>query len=115
MTSDLIEQRPPSGTLLVWTTIDDGERAATLARGLVEERLAACVHVLPAGQSVYRWQESIETAQEHTLLIKTTSAGYAALEAWLLMRHPYQTPEIAALPITQGLPDYLNWIQECTQ
>jgi periplasmic divalent cation tolerance protein len=110
-----LEDRPQSDALLVWTTLDDSEHATSLARGLVEQRLAACVHVMPGGQSVYRWQESIETAQEHTLLIKTTAAGYAALEAWLLVHHPYQVPEIVALPITQGLPDYLNWIRECTQ
>ncbi len=115
MTTKPPDQRLPSGALLVWTTLDDVERAASLAHGLVEERLAACVHVFPAGQSVYRWEENIETAREHTLLIKTTTAGYAALEAWLRMHHPYQTPEIMALPITQGLPDYLNWIRECTQ
>ena len=110
-----LEEQPASDALLVWTTLDDSERAASLAHGLVEQRLAACVHVMPGGQSVYRWQESIETAQEHTLLIKTTAAGYAALEAWLLAHHPYQIPEIAALPITHGLPDYLNWIRECTR
>lgn len=115
MNAGPLEEQPQSDALLVWTTLDDGERAASLARGLVEQRLAACVHVMPGGQSVYRWQESIETAQEHTLLIKTTAAGYAALEAWLLVHHPYQVPEIVALPITQGLPDYLNWIRECTQ
>jgi periplasmic divalent cation tolerance protein len=110
-----LEERPQSDALLVWTTLAESERAAGLAHDLVEERLAACVHVFPAGQSVYRWEENIEIAREHTVLIKTTTAGYAALEAWLRMHHPYQTPEIIALPITQGLPDYLNWIRECTQ
>jgi periplasmic divalent cation tolerance protein len=115
VTAEQPDQRLPPDALLVCTTVEAGERAASLARSLVENRLAACVHVMPPGESVYRWQGNIECAQEHTLLIKTTAAGYAALESWLRAHHPYQIPEILALPITQGLPDYLNWIRECTR
>ncbi len=67
------------------------------------------------GHSVYRWQDRIETTREMTLLIKTTTARYPALQDWLAQRHPYDTPEIIALPIPAGLPDYLDWIRQCTQ
>jgi periplasmic divalent cation tolerance protein len=101
--------------LLVITTVDDEDLAGALASEAVEQRLAACVHILPAGRSVYLWQERVEEAQEHTLLIKTTAARYPVLQEWLLLRHPYDTPEIIALPITAGLPDYLDWIRQCTR
>jgi periplasmic divalent cation tolerance protein len=101
--------------LLVITTVDDAEVAAQLAREAVEQRLAACVHVVAPGQSVYRWEGRVEEAQEHTLLLKTATDRYHALESWLAARHPYQTPEIIALPISAGLPDYLDWIRQCTR
>jgi periplasmic divalent cation tolerance protein len=105
----------PAQLLLVLTTLDDGELAERLAREAVEQRLAACVHMLPAGRSVYRWQDEVEQTTEHTLLIKTAADRYPALEAWLVARHPYQTPEIIALPIGEGLHDYLDWIRRCTR
>jgi periplasmic divalent cation tolerance protein len=101
--------------LLVITTVDDEDTAWLLAGEAVEQRLAACVHVLSAGRSVYLWQGRVEEAREHTLLIKTTVARYGALQDWLVQRHPYDTPEIIALPITAGLPDYLDWIRQCTR
>jgi periplasmic divalent cation tolerance protein len=101
--------------LLVITTVDDEELAGLLAGEAVEQRLAACVHILPAGRSVYLWQEQVEEAREYTLLIKTAATRYAVLEEWLVQRHPYDTPEIIALPITAGLPDYLDWIRQCTR
>ncbi|AHE99417.1 divalent-cation tolerance protein CutA [Thioalkalivibrio paradoxus] len=101
--------------LLVITTVDDGTLADDLAQELVEQRLAACVHILGAGRSVYRWQDDVEDAEEHTLLIKTSVSRYPALQDWLAERHPYETPELIALPITQGLPDYLDWIRQCTR
>jgi periplasmic divalent cation tolerance protein len=101
--------------LLVITTIDDEDTARLLAAEAVEQRLAACVHVVSAGRSVYLWQGQVEEAREHTLLIKTTVARYGALQDWLVQRHPYDTPEIIALPITAGLPDYLDWIRQCTR
>ncbi|AGA32180.1 Periplasmic divalent cation tolerance protein cutA [Thioalkalivibrio nitratireducens DSM 14787] len=101
--------------LLVITTVDDRTLADDLAQELVEQRLAACVHILGAGRSVYRWQEEVEDAEEHTLLIKTSAPSYDSLQDWLAQRHPYETPELIALPITQGLPDYLDWIRQCTR
>lgn len=101
--------------LLVITTVDDADVATELAREAVEQRLAACVHVLLPGRSVYLWEGRVEEAQEHTLLLKTSVERYDALESWLASRHPYETPEIIALPISSGLPDYIDWIEQCTR
>jgi periplasmic divalent cation tolerance protein len=109
-----METPNPSDFRLVITTVGDDRLAVELAREAVELRLAACVHLLPAGRSVYRWQDQVEEAQENTLLIKTTAARYTALQDWLRTRHPYDTPEIIALPLVAGLPDYLDWIRQCT-
>ena len=101
--------------LLVITTVDDEGTARLLAGEAVDQRLAACVHLVSAGRSVYLWQGRVEEASEHTLLIKTAVTRYGALQDWLVQRHPYDTPEIIALPITAGLPDYLDWIRQCTR
>jgi periplasmic divalent cation tolerance protein len=101
--------------LLVLTNLPDPASAETLATALVESRLAACVNILPACRSIYRWQCQVEHAEEIPLLIKTSTACYPALEAAIRAKHPYQTPEIIALPIGQGLPDYLAWVAAETQ
>ena len=113
--SDAGDMHRAAGALLVITTVDDGDIAAALAREAVEQRLAACVHILVPGRSVYLWLGQVEEAQEQTLLLKTSGERYQALETWLAARHPYETPEIIALPISAGLPDYIDWIRECTQ
>jgi periplasmic divalent cation tolerance protein len=97
--------------LVVLTTVelqDDGER---LARLLVEGQLAACVQILPPMISIYRWQGTVERASEVLLLIKTTPAAYPRLESVIKENHPYQTPEIIALPVEAGLADYLSWLE----
>lgn len=81
-----------------------------LAQTLLERRLAACVNLLSPARSLYRWQGQIETATEIPMLIKTTRAGYPALEAALRELHPYEVPEIIALPLAAGLPAYLDWV-----
>lgn len=101
--------------LLVITTVDDENLAGQIAGEVVEQHLAACVHVLSPGTSVYLWQGRTETARESTLLIKTVAARYPELQEWLVHHHPYDTPEIIALPIAAGLPDYLDWIRQCTR
>ncbi|MGV0951469.1 MAG: divalent-cation tolerance protein CutA [Azonexus sp.] len=103
-------------TLLVLTNCPDEESANAIALALVEERLAACVNILPRVQSVYRWQGAVESATEIPLFIKSTATNYPALEAAIRHRHPYQVPEIIALPVERGLPAYLDWIaSETTQ
>lgn len=97
-------------TLLVITNLPDAYSAHALAGALVEARLAACVNILAPCRSVYRWQGRTEHAEEVPVLIKTTAARYAALEAAIRARHPYELPEIIAVPIDRGLPEYLAWV-----
>ena len=101
--------------LIVFTTLPDSNSAVKLAEALVEKRHAACVHLLPAGLSVYRWGGKIEHADEVTLLIKTTQASYAELETAIRTTHPYDLPEIIAVPVTAGLPAYLDWVDAETR
>lgn len=96
--------------LLVLTNCPDEATANAIALAVVEARLAACVNILPRVQSLYRWQGAVESAAEIPLLIKSTAANYPALEAAIRQRHPYDLPEIIALPVARGLPDYLNWV-----
>ena len=100
-----------SDTLLVLTNLPDAASAERIARLLVEQRLAACVNILAPCTSVYRWNDAIETAAEVPLLIKTTRARYAELQAALAEAHPYELPEIVAVPVMQGLPGYLDWVE----
>lgn len=83
-----------------------------LARALVERRLAACVHVLAPIRSVYRWQNNVEDAVEIPVHIKSVSSRYVALENAIRDMHPYDVPEIVAVPIVDGLRDYLSWLNE---
>lgn len=97
-------------TLIVLTSLPDEAAARALATLLVEQRLAACVNILAPCRSVYRWQGAVEEAAEIPLLIKTTAARYAALEAMIRKNHPYELPEIVAVPLSAGLPAYLAWV-----
>ncbi len=96
--------------LLVITNLPDLASAEKLAQALVEKRLAACVNMLAPCRSVYRWQGAVETAVEHPLLIKTTAARYEAVEGAIRSLHPYELPEIVAVPVAAGLPAYLDWV-----
>ena len=95
---------------IVLTTAANPEEAARLARTLVEERLAACATLIPAAQSIYRWQGEVESATETLLLIKTDSEQLPALEARLRALHSYQTPEFLVLKVESGSADYLDWL-----
>jgi periplasmic divalent cation tolerance protein len=101
--------------LLVLTNLSDVASARMLARTLVEQRLAACVNILPVVQSVYRWNDAVEEAAEVTLLIKTTTVRYAELEQAIRALHPYALPEVIAVPVSAGLPAYLGWIAQETR
>ena len=100
--------------LLVMVTLPDLCSAETLAHALVDNRLAACVHVQSPVTSVYRWHGKVETAREVPLFIKTVAGCYAQLEEFILQRHPAETPEIIAVTLTQGLPAYLRWLADET-
>ncbi|MFC5302161.1 divalent-cation tolerance protein CutA [Azospira restricta] len=104
-----------AAALLVFTNCPDPASAEALAAALVELRLAACANVLAPCRSVYRWQGQVEQADEVPLLVKTTAARYAALEAEIRARHPYELPEIVAVPIAAGLPAYLQWLADETR
>ena len=97
-------------TLLVFTNLPDTDSAQSLARLLIERRLAACVNILAPCKSVYRWQDRIEETAEVPLLIKTTVGCYGGLEAAIRAHHPYELPEIVAVSIERGLPEYLAWL-----
>lgn len=98
--------------LLIMTTMPDIPAAEKLANGLVETSLAACVNILPAMQSIYRWKGDQQSDTEHQLLIKTRQQNYDAIEKYIKNHHPYELPEIIALPIQNGLPAYLSWVDE---
>ena len=98
-------------TLLVLTNLPDSETAHAIAEHLVSARLAACVNILAPCRSVYRWDGRIEAATEVPMLIKTKLECYAALEAAIREKHPYELPEIIAVRIDRGLPAYLAWLE----
>ena len=104
-----------SDVLLVVTNLPDRASAERVAEALVIQRVAACVNVLAECVSIYRWEGKLEHANEVPLLIKTTRAAYPELEDALRKLHPYELPEIIALPVGAGLPEYLNWVVQETQ
>ena len=103
---------PPA--VIVLTTLAADADAAALARTLVEERLAACVNVLPAMTSIYRWKGAVEQDREQQLVIKTTGERVAALEARIRQLHTYDVPEFLVLPASGGAAAYLQWIADST-
>ena len=101
-----------SSVVIALTTIGAGADAAALARTLVDERLAACVNVLPVMTSVYRWQGVVEEDREQQLVMKTTAGRLGALEKRLRELHPYELPEFLVLPAAGGSAAYLAWVGE---
>jgi periplasmic divalent cation tolerance protein len=102
-------------TLLVLTNFPDRAAAERLADALIEKRVAACVNILAPCRSVYRWKGAIEHDEEHPVLIKTTAERYPVLETAIRAAHPYELPEIIAVPIERGLPGYLAWVDAETR
>lgn len=100
--------------ILIITNLPDRASAIGLAHRLIDERLAACVNVLADCTSIYRWQGENETVSEVPVLIKTLAEHYAQLEQLIKSIHPYELPEIIAVPISSGLPAYLKWIADET-
>jgi len=96
--------------LLVITNLPERAAAEKLAEALIARRLAACINILAPCRSVYRWRGAVQHDEEHPVLIKTTRAAYAELEAQIRAHHPYELPEIIAVPIERGLPAYLDWV-----
>ena len=100
--------------VVVWTTIASTFDGAALAATLVDERLAACVNLLPEMESIYRWKGRVETDRERQVIIKTTRARVSALKARLHELHDYEVPELIVLPVADGGDAYLQWIREST-
>ena len=101
--------------ILVLCTAPNEEVGATLARGLVDAKLAACVNLVPGLRSFYSWEGEVNDDAEVQLLIKSRRRRFDALEAWLSAQHPYDVPEIVALPITAGSAPYLAWLAAQTE
>jgi periplasmic divalent cation tolerance protein len=99
-------------TLLVLTNFPDADTARKIGRTLVEEKLAACVNLVPQVESIYQWKGAVETASEVLALIKTVIGKYQALESRLRELHPYEVPEIISFRIDSGLLDYVRWVEQ---
>jgi periplasmic divalent cation tolerance protein len=99
-----------STALLVLTNLPDRPAAEKLADALIEKRVAACVNILAPCRSVYRWKGAVQHDEEHPVLIKTTAERYGELERAIRAAHPYELPEIVAVPIERGLTEYLHWV-----
>ena len=97
--------------IVVLSTCATKKDAEKLARTLVEERLAACVTVVPRIRSYYRWKGAIEVADEFLLVIKSSRELFAGISTALEKTHPYEVPEVLALPVVEGAANYLNWLQ----
>ncbi|HLS86387.1 MAG TPA: divalent-cation tolerance protein CutA [Burkholderiales bacterium] len=98
--------------LLVFTNLPDRASAEKLAHALLERRAAACVNILAPCRSLYRWEGALLSEEEHPVLAKTTREAYPSLEELIRSIHPYELPEIIAVPIERGLPAYLDWVAQ---
>jgi periplasmic divalent cation tolerance protein len=101
--------------ILVLTNLPDRAAAERLGEMLIEKQLAACVNILAPCRSVYRWKGAVQHDEEHPMLIKTTAERYQALQQAIREGHPYELPEIIAVPVERGLPEYLRWVADETR
>ena len=99
---------------IVMVTVGNGEEALSIARTLVEEKLVACVNMVPRIRSIFRWKGEICDEEELLLIMKTRSELYPALQNRIRQIHTYEVPEIISFPVTDGLSDYLNWVVDNT-
>jgi periplasmic divalent cation tolerance protein len=104
-----------SAHIVVFVTAGSAEEGRTIGRALVEERLAACVNIIPSVDSLYRWQGHVHHDQEVLMIAKTTAAALEQLGTRVKQLHSYDNPEIIAVPIVAGAEDYLLWIDEETR
>jgi len=99
-----------SSPILMLTTFPDIDTAQRMSEHMVQAKLAACVNIVPAGQSIYIWKGKICKEIEHLAIIKTTDENYSNIENYIKEQHPYELPEIIATPITKGSKEYLDWV-----
>lgn len=104
----------PTGAVVVLSTAPNEEEGARIARALVEERLAACVNLVPQIRSIYRWQDAVQDEREVLLVIKTQTSRQAALVERIRALHSYTCPEAVVLPLVAGSQPYLDWLAEVT-
>ena len=104
-----------TNVLLVFCTCPDRARAERIAGQIIDRRLAACASISGPSTSIYTWKGGRESAEEFTLAIKTVEERYPALESAIVELHPYELPEIIAVPVVQGLSGYLQWVNQCTK
>ncbi len=98
---------------IILCTCPDQKTAEDIASALISQKLAACVNIIAGITSIYEWQGEIEKSAEHMLVIKSHIDKYLAIEGKIKSLHPYELPEIIAVPIDRGLPEYLQWINKC--
>jgi periplasmic divalent cation tolerance protein len=98
--------------LLVISNLPDVESAELLARAVIEQRLAACVNIMPACRSLYWWKGQIDQSGEIPVFFKTTRRSFTDLQACIRAHHPYELPEVIAISVADGLPAYLRWVDE---
>ncbi|MGA7876013.1 MAG: divalent-cation tolerance protein CutA [Desulfoferrobacter sp.] len=103
-----------TNVLVVFVTVGNGDEAFTISRTLVEEKLVACVNIVPQIRSIYWWKEEVCDDQEVLLVMKTPTTMFDSLQNRVRELHSYEVPEIVALSVEKGLPDYLNWVVEST-
>jgi periplasmic divalent cation tolerance protein len=96
--------------MLVLTTLPNADAAGELAKSLIEEKLAACANVFPAVRSIYKWQGKIQDENEVLVLLKTRQEHFERLKSRILELHPYEVPEVLAIPVEQGYQAYLEWL-----
>ena len=101
--------------LLVFTTLPNADKAYEVAKVLVEEKLAACVNILPAVRSIYRWQDKLQDENEVLVMLKTRAENVERLKARILELHPYELPEVLAVPVESGYGAYLDWLNAQTR
>jgi len=100
--------------MLVFTTLPNADAAVELSRSVVNEKLAACANILPAIRSIYRFKDKVQDDNEVLVLLKTRQEQFERLRARILELHPYEVPEVIAIPVEQGYQGYLDWIAEVT-
>ncbi len=106
------KKRVPGNYLLLLTTTNRVEEAHRMAVYLVNARLVACVNIIPSISSVYRWKGSVQKDSEVLMILKTSKSKIGRLEKTLRKIHSYETPELIAIPVAYGLPEYLKWIDD---
>jgi periplasmic divalent cation tolerance protein len=101
--------------VIIYCTCPDIETAANISRLLISQHMAACVNQVQGITSIYEWEGKIEENKEVLLLIKSTEERFDLIQQLILEEHPYELPELIAVPVSKGLPDYLDWIKQCTK